>query len=473
MRDALHWLNRAVELAEAHGVQGQELIDLHERRGGARAQAGQTEGAVADIRVVIDAAQAGGDRVKARDALIQLGMTYRRGDHYGQAIACLTQALEECRAMNDERRAADTLYHLGTVMWSDCRNREAIAYHQEAVDICERLGLTDLIAVQAYHGRGEAHFHNIEPAAAISCYQRSIELARGIGDKSYESENLMMMAYAYTGYMGLSDYANAQTHFESALEIAQRADLQWHMGPTLLGLDFVRACTGRYGEAWTGMNRTLQWLESVKQPRYQLIAYDLISNLLLDLGLNSKAHEYSERGLALARDAGIMFWRPHIEANLAIASMRLGNLDVGPALEGALRHANEYSERNQMIRCLEGLVELALLRGDTEKCLTLSTELLAHADSAGLKEFAAQARRWRGEALCATGQRAAATEQLTLAAAAAEEVGRVRLAWDATAALAKISGNALHRARADALANQIGNSLEGCGLDPRFPPAST
>ena len=138
------------------------LIDLHEQRGRARAQAGQTEGAVADIRLVIDAARARGDRAKARDALIQLGMTYRRGDDYAPAVACLDQALDECRAMGDERHAADTLYHLGTVMWSDGRNREAIAYHAEAVAICERLGLTDLVAVQAYHGRGEAHFLNLE-----------------------------------------------------------------------------------------------------------------------------------------------------------------------------------------------------------------------------------------------------------------------------------------------------------------------
>ena len=473
MRDALHWLDRAVELVETHGGagQGQELVDLHERRGGARAQAGQTEGAVADIRVVIDAARARADRAKARGALIQLGMTYRRGDDYGQAIACLTEALEECRAMNDERHAADTLYHLGTVMWSDCRNREAIAYHEEAVAICERLGLTDLVAVQAYHGRGEAHFNNLEPAAAIACYNRSIGLARGIGDKSYESENLMMVAYACTGGMGLGDYGKAQANFESALEIAQRADLQWHMGPTLLGLDHVRACVGRYGEAWTGMTRTLRWLESLKQTRYQFIAYNFLGNLLLDLGLNGKAVEISERALALAREARIMFWRQHIEANLATARMRLGNLDVGPALEGSLRYARENCERSQMVRCLEGLTELALIRGDAEGCLALAAELLSHAKTAGLKELAAQARRWRGEALAATGKHEAATEQLSRAAATAEELGRVRLAWDATTALARIDRSAVHRAGADALAAKIRNSLEGCDLEPRFPPS--
>lgn len=205
-------------------------------------------------------------------------MAYRRADAYEQATACLTEALAESRQSRDDRHVADTLYHLGTVAWSNGRNAQAIAFHSEAVDICERLRLRDLVAVQAFHGRGEAHFANSEPLSAIGCYTRSLELAHAIGDKSYECENLMMIGHACTGTMGLGDYARATTHFEAAVEIARSADLQWHLGPTLLGLDHVRACTGRYGEAWTGMNKTLRWLEELKQVRYQLIAYSFLGD---------------------------------------------------------------------------------------------------------------------------------------------------------------------------------------------------
>ena len=109
----------------------------------------------------------------------------------------------------------------------------------------------------------------------------------------------MMIGHACVGTKGLGDYPRALANFEAALEIARAADLQWHMGPTLLGLDHVRACTGHYGEAWSGHARTLRWLESLGQVRYQLIAYDFIGHLLLDLGLNELALEQLERGLAL------------------------------------------------------------------------------------------------------------------------------------------------------------------------------
>jgi tetratricopeptide (TPR) repeat protein len=391
-------------------------------------------------------------------------MTYRRADDYERATACLNEALAECRAMNDERHAADTLYHLGTVVWSDCRNREAIAFHEQAVAICERLGLTDLVAVQAYHGRGESHFNNLEPTPAIACYNRSIELARGIGDKSYESENLMMIAYAYTGYMGLADYAKAEAIFHAALDIAQRADLQWHMGPTLLGLEHVRACTGRYGEAWTGMTKTLRWLEGLRQTRYQLIAYDLMGHLLIDVGLHARAIELSQRALALARAANITFWRLRIEANLAIASIRLGRLDVGPLLESALRHARENCEGTQLVRCLEGLAELALARGDAAACQRFSDELLSLAQRGGLRELAAYARRWRGAALAASGDRATATAELKLVAAAADALGRVRLALDAARVLETLDPGGGHGARAETLAARIRDNVAGSEL---------
>ena len=477
MRDALHWLDRAVVLCESHpeSLDATQRLAIYERRGAARALAGQSQGAVADIRLVADAVRAGGDREKTRDALVQLGMAYRRADAYQEATACLTEALVECRAMNDEHRAADTLYHLGTVAWSTGSNDQAIGFHQQAVEICERAGFADLVAVQAYHGRGEAHFANAEPAAAIACYTRSIELARGIGDKSYESENLMMIGHACVGTKGLGDYPRAMASFEAALEIARAADLQWHIGPTLLGLDHARACTGRYGEAWSGMQETLHWLESLKQTRYQFVAYDFIGHLLLDLGQSELAVEHLERGLALARDSGIMFWRPALDAHVAVARSRLGHKDVASALRDTLEQTRRTAERYLMVRCIDGLAEIALAAGEASRCRAYADELLAMAEANALRELEACARRWRGEALSAQKSHVEAQAELSRAAALAEDVGRVRLQMEAEAALARVllvqgqrDAARRHGAKARAIAEGVEKSLVSSGLETRF-----
>jgi len=477
MRDALHWLDRAATLSELHpeSLDAQQRLTIYARRGAARAQAGQTQGAVADIRRVIDAARADGDRAKTRDALIQLGMAYRRADDYEAATACLNEALMESLAMNDERHAADTLYHLGTVAWSTGQNDQAIRFHQQAVEICERTACTDLVAVQAWHGRGEAHFANAEPAAAIACYTRSIELARSIGDKSYESENLMMVGHACLGTKGLGDYPRAMAHFEASLDIARATDLQWHFGPTLLGLDHARACTGHYGVAWTGLQNTLHWLESLKQTRYQFIAYDFIGHLLLDLGLNELAVEQMERGLALSRDSGILYWRAAMDTHLAVARSRLGQQGDVPALQATLEQTRHSSERYLMVRCIDGLAEIALAAGDANRCHAYADELLAIAESNGLRELEAVARRWRGEALLVKQDYVAAQAELSHAAARAEDIGRVRLQMDVQAAQARLfaaqgqrDAAKRHGITARAIAEAIEKSLESSGLETRL-----
>ncbi|MHB8729390.1 MAG: ATP-binding protein [Sulfuricaulis sp.] len=477
MRDALHWLDRAVALSESHpeSLDESQGLALYERRGTARAQAGQTLGAVDDIRRVIDALRAGGEREKTRDALIQLGMAYRRADQYKEASACLTEALAESRAMNDERHAADTLYHLGTVAWSTGQNDQAIGFHQQAVEICERTDFTDLVAVQAYHGRGEAYFANAEPVAAIECYSRSLELARGIGDKSYESENLMMIGHACVGTRGLGDYPRAMANFEAALDIARAADLQWHFGPTLIGMDHIRACTGHYGEAWTGMQKTLRWLESLNQARYQLIALNGIGHLLLDLGLNELATEHLERGLTLGRDTGILFWRASIDTHLAVARSRLGQKIDTAGLHTTLEQTRRTSERYMTVRCLDGMAEIALAAGDARGCRGYGDELLAIAAPNGLRELEAVARRWRGEALLAEKDYVAAQAELSRAAALAEDIGRVRLEMDAQSAWARLlaaQGQSdvaqRHGAKARAIAEAIEKSLESSGLEARL-----
>jgi len=477
MRDALHWLDRAVALSEAHpeSLDAQQRLAIYEQRGAARAQAGQTQGAVTDIRRVIAVLRAGGEREKTRDALIQLGMAYRRADQYEAATTCLTEALTESRAMNDERHAADTLYHLGTVAWSTGQNEQAIGFHQQAVEICERTGFIDLVAVQAYHGRGEAHFANAEAAAAIACYTRSLELARGIGDKSYESENLMMIGHACVGTKGLGDYPRATANFEAALDIARTADLQWHFGPILLGLDHVRACTGHYGEAWSGMQKTLHWLDSLGQARYQLIALDCIGHLLLDLGLNELAIEHLERGLALGRDTGILFWRATIDTHLAVARSRLGQKDVVPALQTTLEQTRRTSERYMMVRCIDGLAEIALAAGAARRCRAYGDELLAIAEPNGLRELEAVARRWRGAALFVEKDYVEAQAELSRAAALAEAIGRVRLQMNVESVLARLlaaqgqrDAAQSHATKARTIAQAIEKSLESSGLQARL-----
>ena len=219
-----------------------------------------------------------------------------------------------------------------------------------------------------------------------------------------------------------------QENLSAALDIARAADLQWHLGPTLLGLDHVRACTGRYGEAWIGMQETLHWLESLQQVRYQLIAHDFIGHVLLDLDLNELAIEHLERGLALGRDTGMTFWRAAIEAHVAVARSRLGRKDTAAALQATLEQTRRTSERYLMVRCIDALAEIALADGDASRCGAYADELLGDRRN----EWSARARSCRAP-LARRGSTGSTSlrpgrSRVVACGRTAQGVGRVRLA---------------------------------------------
>jgi tetratricopeptide (TPR) repeat protein/transcriptional regulator with XRE-family HTH domain len=481
LRETLQWLDRAVAMLKAHpqSATQEQRLALYEQRGAARAQAGQTDGAVADFQCVIDAARLYGNQEHARDVLIQLGMAYRRADDFTQAVVCLDEALDMSRAMGDERHAANTLYHLGTVAWSNGRNDLAISYHQQAVNICERLNLADIVAVQAFHGRGEAYFAHAEPAAAIHSYARSLALARHIGDRSYESENLMMIAWACTGHNGLADYPRALVQFDEALAIIHAADLQWHLGPTLIGRAFVQMAIGEYGKAWSDLNEALPRLESLGLVRYQIMANDAMGCLFLDMNLAQRALLYFGHSLRLAHDADIQYWLPRLQANQAIAQLRTGRAAAQDDLLAALKNAQTHHEAWMVLPCLNALAEATLALGDAPGCMVFANQLLMLAAKADMKAMAGQAHRLRGLAQLSVKAYGPAQDELGLALALAAQIGQIRLAWDCHQALAQVclalgddAGKNDHLARSRLLADQISRSLDGSGLTSNLDAAS-
>ncbi len=439
MGEAMRWLDRAVALLESHpeAASAGQLHALLAQRGAARAQAGATEGAVADFQRVISSASAQGGPERERDLLIQLGMAYRRADAYERATACLEDALAASRATQDERHVADSLYHLGTVAWSNGRNDLAIARHEEAVAICERLGLRDLAAVQAFHGRGEAYFAAAEPLAAISCYGRSLDLARAIDDRSYESENRMMVGWACNGEAGIADYQRGLCEFDASMDIARAADLQWHLGPIRIGRAYLLAALGRYGEAGSELVATLPMLETLALVRYQMMAHDALGCILLDLEQPALALAHFDRGLALAGGSGVRYWVERLQAGRVLALLRTGaTVDPAPLAE-AQRDLRGRCEVWLALRCLVALAEVAAANGAGRECLAHACELLKLAEAGGLREQAAQAQRLRGVGLALEGDAAGARDAFRLTLAQATAIGRVRLMWEARCALAQ------------------------------------
>src|SRR5690606_28735591 len=125
---------------------------LYEYRGKVRGELGEFAGALADLDYVRQSARQVGNTAHEQELTIILGQIFRRADRQDEAYQHLIVGLNNARAKGDQQAVADLAYHLGTVAWDKGENYEAKAWYDEAVEICQALGLQDIHRIQAFHG---------------------------------------------------------------------------------------------------------------------------------------------------------------------------------------------------------------------------------------------------------------------------------------------------------------------------------
>lgn len=479
MEEALDFYNRAIALAEAQPAAASRsmLLNLYEQRGETRGLVGgYAEEAIADLKLVLNAVREAGDQNRERVLLTRMGQVYRYSDRYSEALDHLKAALEVARR-GDEHYVADALYHLGTTVWSQGYNDQALVYHQEAVDICQRLKLSDLVAVQALHGLGEAFFLAGRAEEAIELYEKSLRLARQIQDKGYESENLGNIGMALQLY-GVANYNRAKEVFTKALQISRSANLEWHLVQILGPLGLACGLSGNYQQALDYLTKSLPIAESIGAKRFHSLLLDMYGVIWQELRQLNKARAAHEQAVELAQEAGAGWWLPRIQANLAIDRLRLGDFSIEQILYTTLEDAVSRRLELHAVRCLEGLAELALAKNDPRQALQHADWLQRLAQPGGLREMVAQAHRWRGEALLALEDFNQSAAELQQALALAESIGRPRLQADVHAALARLfkarqneEAAAQHRAQAGQIEDSLMEMLQQATAAPEPPSA--
>jgi tetratricopeptide (TPR) repeat protein len=277
-----------------------------------------------------------------------------------------------------------------------------------------------------------------EPETAISLFHESLTLARQLGDKSYEAENLHMIGFASTGTIGIGDYQKALDFHNQALAITESTGLVWHHIFILNGLGYAQGCVGDYERGLATVRQGSSMAEMMGLTRVRTFVLEFQAELLMDLNLGDKAAELLNLGIELSRRIKIDYWLPRLQARLAICRLRQGDLTMQSKLLEALKMAQSHGQGLLAIQCLEGLAELHLARGEVEQAGRYAGELLAMTEKNGMWEMVARGYRWRGAALMAEGKLEDAEEVLELAAELAEEVGRVRLQWDVHESLSQL-----------------------------------
>lgn len=443
------------------------IIRLRKCRGKLLSILGRLDEAISDLQFVRQKLHELGDTQGELDVLIRLGQAYRKWDYQSQALIYLNDGLDLARESGNEHAVADILFHLGTVAWDLGENHQSENYHREAVEIAHRLNLTDSVAIQATHGLSESIWVAGQPHLAMELGYKSLQLARQIGDKGYEAENLQNLAWFNTGELGMGNYLLARQLLTEAMTICEMNHLDWHSISNLFGLGYVYAATGDYEDGLLFTEQGYELARSIGAKRFMSVCLDFKGRMLQDLNLLQRAEASHLQAFQTASNCNSGFFLPRIRANLAIVRLRQGDMRVEQELLDALNVAQRNKSLFHAVRCLEGLAEFAVTRGHYETAFDRANQLLEIAEAGHMQEMKAQAHRWRGEAWLAQANFTQAHTELCHALEMAQNIGRVRLIWDCHAAIEKLyeaQGQphlaAYHQAQIQDIVAQIANNLK-------------
>ncbi|UCH27191.1 MAG: AAA family ATPase [Trueperaceae bacterium] len=478
MREALHYFDRVLTLVERHPDSYDPgcLPELHQGRGEARAEAGEFSGAIRDLQFALES-RAASNPVLERELRATLGMIHRRLDHYREAKTQLGRALELARKEGNTHAVADILFHLGTVAFSQGDADQTESYYRQAADLCDREGYRDRIAVQARHGLGETSFLDGDVQAARKHLEASLALAREIGDRGYEAENLYLLASVDTEMLG-ADYRRAEACAREALSICESALLEWHRAPAMGLLGYVIGSTGRYQEGLEYLHRSRHLATKISATFFSSFALDFIGVLYRELNLLDRAQSAHTEGLELVSTTQAGNWLARLQANLAIDRLRHGDLGVESDLIAAAETAHKLGQNFHLALCLEGLAELALTREKAEEALKYASSLIDLTHPRGMRERLAQGYRWQAKAHLALGRTEQASASLKQATELAVAIDRPHLYWrvhDAMTELYLATGDrkaaTFHRQQARSSIDRIAREIEDPTLRAGLPIA--
>jgi tetratricopeptide (TPR) repeat protein len=419
--DALAWM--IAERLNLHAAVGAASSPEHLGYAGAIATAMhgflRTEGYFDQARALFDtvigAAEACGDRLRAADALTDLGNIQRAVGDYDAATGSLTTAVVLYRAdgqalhaeasallnlgglhytIGDYPAAADNLAtalkifrdygdrlgevtaldHLGTLMHARGDFPGARASLVAALDLCVSLG-HDIAEASARNHLGVVQLADGDYRAAAASQERAIALYTAQGDRGGQAtaRNNLAAVQLATG-----DYAAAVGNLTQAMELYQERGIRHGQANVLNHLGMARHAAGDYQAAIRCQTEALKLYRRMGDPLGQADALNYMGAAQRDAGKFRAAEQNLTRALGLYR-AG------DDPASAIIALNNLGELrlmmdnitDARANFAEALAALDEIRSLPDQARALEGIGRCDLRAGQAPAAASFLREALA------------------------------------------------------------------------------------------------
>jgi DNA-binding SARP family transcriptional activator/tetratricopeptide (TPR) repeat protein len=267
----------------------------------------------------------------------------------GRNESALKQANEAATAfgeINDLRNRAAALDRIGTIHRNGSRFRDALAYHEESLEICRAIGDESGVASALVHA-GAALWHLGRLDEEMACLTCALNIFREKGDLRGQAWalNNMGTVQQHQGY-----HRDAMRSYQASRDIFRQIGGRLSLAITDHNMGRLHLYRGNHKAAIATYRKVLSTYRDLGDPQHQAYALADIGEVYHSTGNFDEALAHQERAAAMAEEAGDRY--KHAEALCGIADAHLGYGHLDLALQGFERAAK-----------LAGEIESLYLRG--------------------------------------------------------------------------------------------------------------
>nr|WP_286167491.1 tetratricopeptide repeat protein [Arthrospira platensis] len=269
-----------------------------------------------------------------------------------ELLAELYQQLVENLPRRDDWRYGACLTSLGNTYNALGRYQEAIAFYQKSLEIARDIGDRKNEAA-SLNNLGNAYYSLGRYPEAIAFYQQSLEIARDIGDQKNEATSLGNLGNTYHS---LGRYQEAIAFHQQSLEIKRDIGDRQGEATSLGNLGSAYYSLGRYPEAIAFYQQSLEIARDIGDQKNEATSLGNLGNTYHSLGRYQEAIAFHQQSLEIARDIGDRRGEANSLIGLGNAYYSLGRYPEAIAFcQQSLEIARDIGDRRGEANSLIGL----------------------------------------------------------------------------------------------------------------------